>query len=148
MEKKIGALAFAFALVLSVAVVAPFGSAHAFSSSSSARIGGITYKVSANSCNVFWKACTVSSSVSSSKAAYLHHSLHVRARGTKATVTLSKNPSLTLSGNSTSMGTLYHGVWSKGSISTTAKPGATAWGVGGRGHLKSNNQNLWTNWTL
>jgi len=123
--------------------------AQAFSSSSKLTSGGVTYTVKADSCNLYWATCSWSTSAAVSvKKAFTHYS-YVRANGVKATVTLSKTPSATITGNNTALITAQKGTNSTSySMSGEVKPSTSAWGVGARSRITTTGIDLNSGWTL
>lgn len=124
--------------------------ANAFSSSSSATVGGVTYKASATSCNVYFNSCDWSASGTLSKSKSYTHKGQVKANGINVSVTISASPSATISGNSTSLASATRsGTGRSTSMSGVASPSIFSVSVAARSTLSSGSASVtapWTTW--
>ena len=137
----VAALGGAFALASSVP-------AHAFSSSSAMTSGGLTYRASANSCNLYWSSCSWSASGSLSSARNFTHTADVKANGISVSITISADPSATISGNSTSMAhAVEKGYGTSNSDSGVAHPSIFSVSVAARSKMAVGSTYVQTGWT-
>lgn len=122
--------------------------AHAFSSSSSMTSGGLTYKASATSCNLYWDSCSWSATGSLSASRNFTHTADVKANGVSVSVTISADPSATISGNSTSMAhAVEKGYGTYNADSGVAHPSIFSVSVAARSKMAVGTNYVQTGWT-
>ena len=135
----------AAALTLGALAASP---AQAFSSGSSITTGGVTYSVSANSCNVYLNACSYSAGASLSANRSFTHRADVKANGINVSVSISADPSATITGNSTTLATATEsGYGRSNSVSGTARPSIFSVSVAARSRLSSGSTSVNSGWT-
>ncbi|MGV8909548.1 MAG: hypothetical protein ACOH1Y_11250 [Propionicimonas sp.] len=122
--------------------------ANAFSSSSTMTSGGLTYKASATSCNLYWSACSWSATGSLSASRSYTHTADVKANGVSISITISADPSATISGNSTTMAhAVEKGYGTYNSDSGVAHPSIFSVSVAARSKMAVGSTYTQTGWT-
>lgn len=145
--KKINAVLAAITLAIT-GIFAGTLPAQAFSSSSSLTANGVTYKVSAHTCNLYWRSCDWSTSASLSKSMRYTHTSTVKANGLGVKLTISKSPSATLSGNNTNLVTSkQHGYGRYSYNKGVAKPSVFSVSVAARSSMTAGGRTVSTGWT-
>jgi hypothetical protein len=136
-------------MIAALALVTVSGSpAGAFSSGSSITTGGVTYKASAYSCNLYWSSCSWNSSVSLSSSRSFTHRADVKANGINVSLTISADSSAGISGNSTSLATATeYGYGRSGYMAGVAKPSVFSVSVAARTRLSSGSAYVNSGWT-
>ncbi|VEI13049.1 Uncharacterised protein [Trueperella bialowiezensis] len=146
-KNKIKAALAALALAVT-GIFAGTVPAQAFSSSSSLTANGVTYKVSAYSCNLYWRSCNWSTTASLSKSMRYTHTSRVKANGFGVKVTISKSPGATLSGNSTNLVTSTQRGYGRYSQNKgLATPSLFSVSVAARSSLTAGGRTVSTGWT-
>lgn len=147
LSRAVATMVSAVVLVVGLMV----GPANAFSASNNLTSGGVTYSVKAKSCwfysSIVRTGCAYSGSMSISKSKSFTHRVDVKANGLNAKVTISASPSVTISGNKTTLATASKsGTGRSHAISGTAKPGLSV-SVAARSRVASGSVSLNTGWT-
>lgn len=146
MKKILSGVAAATMTVASVAAMTT--PAQAFSSSSSITTGGVTYKTSAESCNVYLRSCSWSASTSLSKSRSFTHRGDVKANGISVSITISADPSASITGNSTKLATAKEtGTGKSNKMAGVAKPSIFSVSVASRSRLNSGSVSTNSGWT-
>lgn len=123
-------------------------SADAFSSSSSLTASGVTYTAKAYSCNLYWSSCSYNAEgVISSSKSFTHYA-DVKANGISVKVTISADPSATITGNSTTLATAKESGYGKyNKVSGVAKPSIFSVSVAAKSRLYAGGQYVSSGWT-
>ncbi|MDO5533467.1 MAG: hypothetical protein Q4F65_02295 [Propionibacteriaceae bacterium] len=133
---------------MALMTLAPAMPAHAFTSSSSATVSGVTYRASATSCNSYWTSCSWNTSARTSVRKTFRHTSDVKANGIGVSVTISASPGITITGNSTSMAHASKSVYGTySSMSGVARPSILSLSVAARSILSSSAGGVSTGWT-
>ena len=122
--------------------------AHAFSSSSSMTSGGVTYRATATSCNLYLTACSWSATGSLSASRSFTHTADVKANGINISLTISADPGATITGNSTTMAhAVEKGYGTYNSDSGVAHPSIFSVSVAARSKMAVGSTYTQTGWT-
>lgn len=133
--------------LMAAGAIAP-SQAGAFSASSSITASGVTYTAKAYSCNLYLTSCSWNVEAIMSKPKSYTHYGDVKANGISVKVTISADPSATISGNSTTLATARetgYGTYNK--ISGQANPSIFSVSVASRSRLVAGGQSVSTGWT-
>ncbi|HEX5595492.1 MAG TPA: hypothetical protein VFX61_05615 [Micromonosporaceae bacterium] len=136
------------ALASMVGIIGLAQPANAFTSSSSITLSGNTYSVQAYSCNLYVTSCDWSATARSTYSRSFTHYGEVKANGINVTVTISASPSVTISGNSTSLASAKRtltGTYNY--MSGVAKPSIFSVSVAARSRLVNSAVSLNSGWT-
>lgn len=145
--KKIGAGLATIALSLA-GLFTLTTSAQAFTSSSTLTANGVTYKVTATTCNLYWRSCSWNTTASLSKSMNYTHTSSVKANGIGVTLTISKDPSATISGNHTNLVTSKEqGYGRYSSNKGVATPSIFSISVAARSQMSAGGRTVSTGWT-
>jgi hypothetical protein len=146
--KKTSVRILAAAVLGGAIAVASSVPAQAFSSSSSMTSGGLTYKASATSCNLYWDSCSWSASGSLSASRSYTHTADVKANGISVSITISADPSATITGNSTTMAhAVEKGYGTYNYDDGVAHPSIFSVSVAARSKMAVGSTNVQTGWT-
>lgn len=122
--------------------------AHAFVSDSSATLSGVKYSAHAHSCNTYTSSCSWDSSATASTRKTFTHTTDVKANGINVSISISADPSVSISGNSTNMAHASRKVaGTRSSMSGVARPSIFSISVAARSRLSTRSGNVTTGWT-
>lgn len=141
-------LAVSLTLASMVGVLGLAQPASAFTSSSSVTLSGNTYYVKAWSCNLYITSCSWDAEAKSTYTRTFTHYGDVKANGINVTVTISASPSVTISGNSTSLATAKRTVTATSNyMSGVAQPSIFSVSVAARSRMVNSAVSLSSGWT-
>lgn len=122
--------------------------AQAFTNDGSLTASGTTYKVHAYSCNLYFRSCSWDTSMSISKSKSFTHRSDVKANGIGVKITISADPSASISGNSTSLATAKEtGTGRSNKTAGVAKPSIFSVSVASQSRLAAGGISLSSGWT-
>ena len=140
-------VALAGAALLATGAIAS-APANAFTTSTSLTAGGVTYSSKAYSCNLYWSSCSWNAEGKLSASRSFTHRADVKANGISVKITISADPSATISGNSTSLATAKETGYGKSNyVAGVAKPSVFSVSVAARSRLTSGSYTATTGWT-
>lgn len=149
-RKLTGTLAIAGAAA-ALTMGTPALHAAAFTSDSTATYSGVTYRAHAYSCNLYVTSCSWDTNVSSSVKKSFTHTTDVKANGIGVSITISADPSATITGNSTSMAHATEKVYGTYNYTAgVARPSIFSVSVASRSRLSTSSGSMvstgWTTW--